>query len=144
MKRILSSVVTSLVTILIGSGCFAMNLQAQDDEAITASIPFPFTVGNQTIAPGTYRFGLQSSPFLLSVIDMKTGDTEIFSVHPEQQRTYEQHGLLVFRKEEGSRILSEVHLPGTEVFSEVLEGRGKRRTEAKKSSTCQAVTVAQR
>ena len=143
MKRIKSLVVKSLVMILIG-GAFAIRLQAQSDLAVTVSIPFPFTVGNQTIAPGTYRFGLQSSPFLLSVIDVKTGDTEMFSVHPEQQTTYEQRGLLVFRKEEGSRILSEVHLPGTEVFSEVLEGRGKRRTEAKKSSTCQAVTVAQR
>lgn len=143
MTRFTSLVVKSLVTLLIGSGTLATNLQAQSG-AITVSVPFPFIVGAQSIAPGTYQFSLLSSQFLLSVVNVKTGDREIFSVHPEQQRADDQHGLLVFRNSEGCSVLREVHFPDKSEFSEVIQRHGAGRIEAKRSSTDSSISIAQR
>ena len=144
MTKFTSLVVTSLATLLIGSATLAINLQAQSDDAITVRVPFSFTVGTQSIAPGTYRFSLLSSQFLLSAVNVKTGDMEMFDVRPEQQRAVDQHGRLVFRNTEGSSVLNEVHFPGTGLFSEVIQRRDDRRLEAKTSSTDSSISVAQR
>ena len=144
MKRITLVVVKSLVIILIGSGTLAMNLRAQSDPGMTVSIPFPFAVGTQSIAPGTYRFSQSSDPFLLSVVNVKTGHEEMFPVRPEGERAFEPHGRLVFRKSEGCSVLNEVHFPGTEMFSEVIQRHGAGRIEAERCSTSNSVSVAQR
>lgn len=144
MRKFTSLVVTSLVTLLIGSATLATNLQAQSDDAITVRVPFSFTVGTQSIAPGTYRFSLLSSQFLLSVVNVKTGDMEMFDVRPERQRAVDQHGRLVFRNTEGCSVLNEVHFPDTSQFSEVVQRHGAGRIEAKRSSTDSSITVAQR
>jgi hypothetical protein len=142
MKRVTSLIAKSLVT-LIGSGALAINLQAQID-TITVSIPFPFTMGTQSIAAGTYRFGLVSSPFLLSVLNVKTGHEEVFDVRPERQRGFEPRGRLIFRKSEGYSVLNEVHFPGDDTFSELIQRHGAKRTEARGSSPSNAVSVGQR
>jgi hypothetical protein len=144
MTKFTSLVVTSLVTLLIDSTTLATNLQAQNDDAITIRVPFSFTVGTQSIAPGTYRFSLVSSQFLLSVVNIKTGDMNLFVVRPEQQRAVDQHARLVFRNTEGSSVLNEVHFSGTSRFSEVVQLHGDGRIEAKKSRAEGSITVAQR
>ncbi len=143
MKRITSFVVKSLVTILIGSGPLAGNLQAQIDRSMTASIPFPFTVGTHTIPPGTYRFSLASSQFLLSVLDVKTGHEEIFPVRPVEQSASESHGRLIFRNSEGYSALSQIYFSGTGTFSEVNQRQSVARSEAKRFSTGNSISVAQ-
>jgi hypothetical protein len=144
MTRFTSLVVKSLAPLLIAGGTLATNLQAQSDDAITVRVPFPFTVGTRSIAPGTYRFSLLSGHFLLSVLDVKTGDVEMFNVRPEGQRAVEQYGRLVFNNSEERSVLNEVHFPGTSVFSEVIQRRGGGRIEAKKSSPDNSISVAQR
>lgn len=143
MTRFSSLVIKSLITLLIGSATLATNLQAQSD-AFTVNVPFRFTVGTETIAPGTYQFSLPSGQFLLSVVNMKTGDTEMFPVRPERQHGVEQRARLVFRDSEGSSVLNEIHFPGTGTFSEVIQQHGARRMEAKRSSTGNSISVAQR
>lgn len=143
MKRITSLVVKSLATFLIGSGSLAMNLQAQS-EAITVSVPFPFTVGTQSIEPGIYQFSLLSSQFLLSVLNVKTGDMEIFSVHPEQLRAVEQQGRVVFSNSEGCSALSQIYFPGALTFSEIDQRHCAARTEAKRFPTGDSNAVARR
>ena len=144
MKRFTSLVAQSLVTFLIAGGTIASTLHAQSNDAITVRVPFPFTVGTQNLAPGTYQFSLPSSPFALSVLNVKTGDLETFNVHPEQQRAIEQNGRLVFRNYEDGSVLSEIHFAGTGVFSEVIERRSSGTTEAKRSSPDGSITIAQR
>lgn len=149
MKRTSLLVIKSLITILIGSGTLAANLHAQSDIAITVSVSFPFTLGEQSIAPGTYQFSLASNrlepnQFLLSVLNVKTGHMEMFPVHPERQRTFEQRGRLIFRNSAGRSVLAEVHFPGTDTFSEVIQRRHTETTETKPSSTSSFVSVAQR
>jgi len=144
MKRITSFVVQSLVTILIGSGAFAIDLQAQTDLPMTVSIPFPFTMDSHSIAAGTYQFSLVSGQFLLSVLNVKTGEDALFVVRPERGHVREPQGFLIFSKSEGSSVLSEVHFRDTNTFSEVIRRRGARRMAAKESSTRDPMTVAQR
>jgi hypothetical protein len=84
-----------------------------------ASVPFPFTVGTQEMAPGTYEFTLVFSQFLVSVLNVKTWDHEIFPVRPGQQLAVEQGGRLKFRNSNARSILSEIHFPVTDRFSEV-------------------------
>jgi hypothetical protein len=144
MKLITSSVVRSLATVLIGCGTLAGNLQAQSDSSVTVSVPFPFTVGTQSIAPGTYQFRLLSSQFLLSVLNVKTGAREMFAVHPERQSAFEQQGRAVFHSSEGRSALSQIYFPGSDTFSEVSQRHEARRLEAKRSSTDNTISVAQR
>jgi hypothetical protein len=124
MKRFLASFIKSMVIVLVFFGPLAANLQAQSD-AITVRVPFPFTVGAQTIAAGAYQFslvssGLGSDEFLLSMLNIKTGDAEMFAVHPEQQPAFEQQGHLNFRNSANGKVLTEVHFPGTDTFSELI------------------------
>lgn len=144
MKRTTSLIVKSLVILLIGSGTLADNLQAQTDLAMTVSIPFQFTVGTQNIGPGTYQFSLVSGAFLLSVVNLKDGHRQFFPVRPEQQRAFESHGRLIFSNSDGCSVLSEIYIPGTDSFSEVSQRHCVGRFEAKKSSTGNSISVAQR
>lgn len=122
MTRFTSLVTRSLVALLIAGGALTMNAQEPND-AITVAVPFAFTAGGEGFTPGTYRFSLLSSQFLLSVTNVKTNDTEMFDVRPERQRTLEQHGRLVFRDSADRGVLDEVHFPGTDLFSQVLHRR---------------------
>lgn len=144
MKRILSLIAKSLVMILIVSGTLEINLQAQSNLAVTASIPFPFTVGAHDMAPGTYEFSLASSQFLVSVVNVKTGHQEMFPVRPVQQRAVEQSGCLRFRKSEARSALSEIHFPGTDRFSELGQRHGTGSIEANSSPAAETISVAQR
>jgi hypothetical protein len=149
MKRISSLAIKSLVSILIGSGTLAANLQAQNALAITATISFPFTMGTKIIVPGTYRFSplagpAESGQFLLSVVNMRTGDMEIFPVRPERQRSTEQHGRLIFHNSTGHNVLGEVHFPGTDTFIEVIQRRRAETAETKPASIGSSIAVAQR
>jgi hypothetical protein len=144
MKRITSLIIKSLVAVLIGGGAPASNLQAQSDCAITVRVPFAFTLGRQSLAPGTYRFSQNSGPFLLSVINVKTGNEELFEVRPERQSALESHGHIIFRNSEGSSVLDEVHFPGIETFSKVTQRRGAGMVEANKSSPNSSISVGQR
>lgn len=125
MKRISLLIVRSLMAILIGSGTLVSNLHAQIEDGITASIPFPFTIGTQNLVSGIYRFNLLSSPFLLSVINKKTGVEELFVVHPEQEQKFTSCGRLIFQRCGRRNILSEVHIPGTNTFSELVRREGR-------------------
>lgn len=143
MRRIASFAVQSLVTILIGSGTLACNLQAQVDLSMTASIPFPFTVGTQLIPPGTYRFSLASSPLFLAVLDVKTGHEQVFFVRPEKERAFESHGRLIFRDSGGCSALSRIYFSGTDTFFEVDPSQSIPRIDAKNCSTGNSISVLQ-
>ena len=121
MKRMIAMLVKPLVITLIGSSLFAPGMQAQSDTAMTFSVPFPFTVGSQTIPPGTYQLSLVSNPFHLSVVDVRHGHRELFSVRPEQQCAVESQGRLLFRKSGSRRLLYEIHFPGSNMFTEVIQ-----------------------
>jgi hypothetical protein len=143
MTRPTSLIAKSLLTLLMASGTLATNLQAQSG-AVTVSVPFPFTVDRQTLAPGTYRFSLEFDSFVLSVFDVQTSHEKLFLVRPVFQPAVEQRGRLVFRSSEGYRALNEVHFPGSETFLEVVRRHRGERIEAKKSSPGSLISAARR
>lgn len=143
MTRLVSLAAKSLAVLLLGSAALSVNLHAQSD-ALTITVPFPFTVGAQTLPPGTYRFSMESSHFLLTVINGKTNKMEAFVVHPELQRTPEPHGLLVFRNSRGGSILSEVHFAGSEEFTELPQPHRAPKRVTMRASTADASSAARR
>lgn len=139
MTRSISLVRRSLLMLLVASAVLAVNLHAQDD-SITVSIPDAFTVGTETMMPGTYQFSLESSEFLISIRNVMTGEKELFDVYPEQQQTVEQRGHLIFRNSAGCSVLHEVHYPGSDTFSELIQPRAcasfERAPSSKDKTTC--------
>jgi hypothetical protein len=131
-----------LVAILIGT--LAISLQAETESAVTADIPFPFTVGTQTIAPGTYVFRLVSGSFLLSVRNVKSGHPEMFGVRPEQEFAAKPHGRLVFLKCGDADVLNEVHFREADIFIEVRQPHCDARIETKRVTPSAPIAVAQR
>lgn len=129
MRRFTSYFAKSLVALLLVGGPFATYMQAQND-AVTVSVPFRFTMGTHSIAPGMYQFALVSSQFLLSVTNVKTGRVEMFDVRPERQSSVEERGRLTFRNAAGRNVLDQVHFPDTDTFSEVIEPSHAGRTES--------------
>jgi hypothetical protein len=109
-------VVKSLLIAMVFTGPVALKLKAQSNLEITASIRFPFVAGTRSIAPGTYQFSLIGSPFLLSVLNVKTGHQELFTVHPGSQQGFEPNGCLTFQTINSSSVLTDVHFPGSEAL----------------------------
>jgi len=119
MKRIRSLVVKSLIAAVVVTGPAALTLQAQSDLEMKATIPFTFIVGTRSITPGSYQFSLMGSPFLLSVLNVKTGHQELFPVHPGSQQAFESNGCLTFQKSNSSSVLTEIHFPSADTLTQV-------------------------
>ena len=144
MKRINSIIVGSLFAILILGSPFAAKLHAQDDLGVVFSVPFTFSVDGHNIAAGNYKLSLVSSQFMMSIRNLKTGDLQIFSVHPEQERAIESRGHLVFSGCGDHRYLAEFHVPGTNIYSMTITPGRVKNAEAKRCPTTDSVFLAAR
>jgi hypothetical protein len=144
MKRIQSIIVGSLFAILIMGGPFAARLHALDDHGVVFSVPFTFSLDGQNVAAGNYELNLVSSQFVMSIRNLKTGDLQFFSVHPEEQRTVEERGHLVFNGCGDHRYLAEFHIPGTNIYSMTMTPDRVKHTEAKACRTTDSVFLAAR
>jgi hypothetical protein len=144
MKRMPSIIAKSLFVILISGGSLASTARAQFDPAITVNVPFAFSADGQEFAAGTYQLQLISSNFLLSVRKAGTGHQQMITVRPEQDRKIAARGRLTFRVCDGQNFLAQVHIPGTNLFSETLNGDGQKGAEAIACSKHDSITVALR
>jgi hypothetical protein len=143
MKRIRLLVVKSLIAAVLVAGSFALTLQAQSNPGITATIPFPFIVGTRSITPGSYQFTLMGSPFLLSLLNVKTGHQELFPVHPGGQ-AFDSNGCLTFQKSNSSSVLTDVHFPGTDALIQVNGPYVVRGSQARLCSKSEPLSVVER
>jgi hypothetical protein len=144
MKRIQSIVVGSLFAILIMGGPFAARLHAQDGLGVVFSVPFGFSLDGQNVAAGDYQLNLVSNQFMMSIRNLKTGELQFFSVHPEEQRMIEAHGRLVFNGCGDHRYLAEFHIPGTNTYSMTMTPGRVKNAEAKACPTTDSVFLAAR
>jgi hypothetical protein len=144
MKRMRSIIVGSLVAVLIAGGTFTSKLHAQNDPGVVFSVPFAFTADGRNIAAGTYELNLVSNKFMMSIRNMETGDMQVFTVHPEEQRAIDSHGRLIFHSCGGHMDLTEFHVPGTNLFSETIPPRQQKNMEAKACPAPDFVTLASR
>ncbi|WP_348263494.1 hypothetical protein P8935_02810 [Telmatobacter sp. DSM 110680] len=139
-----SIIVGSLVGVLAVGGTFAAKANAQDGPGVVFSIPFSFTADGRNIAAGTYELNLVSNKFMMSIRNVRTGDMQVFSVHPEEQRATESEARLIFHNCGGHLNLTEFHVPGTNLFSETMPPRGVKNMEAKVCPATDFVTLASR
>jgi hypothetical protein len=144
MKRINSIIVTSLFAILAGGGPLVSTASAQYDPAITVDIPFAFSADGHDIAAGTYQLQLISNDFLMSVRNVNTGNENLIPVHPDQDRKVESKGRLIFQVCEGHNYLTQIRVPGTNLFSETMNGPKQKDAEAEACSNGDSTTVALR
>ena len=124
MNWISSLVAKSIVAAAVFGGPVASTLQAQSNLQIRASISFPFIFGTRSIAPGSYQFTLMEDQFLLSVLNVKTGRQELFSVHPGGQQILESNGCLMFQKSDDFGVLTDLQFPGAGALIHVNGPRG--------------------
>jgi hypothetical protein len=143
MKRVTSIIVKSLLAILISGGLLT-TAHAQYDPGVTVDIPFAFSVDGQEIAAGTYQLQLIDSNFLMSIRNVSSGKEQMFNVHPEEARQISDHARLTFQVCRGHSYLTQIHTPGTTLFSATVTGRKQNNARSGACSKDDAITVALR
>jgi hypothetical protein len=71
---------------------------ALKSEGITTNIPFAFSADGHESPASTYRLRLINNNFLMSVVDVKTGNEQFPTVRPETGRSFESSQTLRSRK----------------------------------------------
>lgn len=115
-KAICARAILAAVTI---SGLWALGTQTASAQAITATVPFAFSAGDQLFPIGTYRFTLLSAWFL-SIRNVKGGGEKFFIVHPQQNGSHTSHARIVFRNAGGHKNLDAVYPPKSEGGVELI------------------------
>jgi hypothetical protein len=109
----------AIVAAVMTSGIWALGARTAAAQAITATVPFAFSAGDQPLPAGTYRFTF-SSQWLLSIRNVKGGGEKFFAVHPEQNGPHASHARLVFHNSGGQKNLEAVYLPMSDAGAELL------------------------
>jgi hypothetical protein len=127
----------AIVAAVITSGILALSTQTASAQAITATVPFAFSAGDQLLPAGTYQFTLLSAWFL-SIRNVKGGGEKFFAVHPQQNGSHASHARIVFRNSGGQKNLEAVYLPKSDGGAELLESA---RVSPKLQSLAQNATL---
>lgn len=143
MKHITSIMAGVMLTVFIAGG-FEAGATAQDGTGEIFTVPFAFSADGHKVQAGTYEIRRDSSQFLLSIQDVKTGEKQLFSVRPEQRAAVPEKGLLVFQRCGERKRLSEFHIPGTNFYSATIDSRPRRGTEMENCSQAETMTIAAR
>jgi hypothetical protein len=144
MNRVRSVMAGSLLAVLIAGAAFNAKLVAQNGPGEIFTVPFAFTADGHQIQPGTYEIRRDSTQFLMSIQNVKTGDKQLFSVRPEQRAGVSAKGLLVFHGCSDRKQLSEFHVRGTSLFSATMDSQTSSNLHRESCSRQEVVTLAAR
>ena len=144
MKRATSIMAGLLLAVLIAGGASEARLNAQSVSGEVFTVPFAFTADGHEVQPGTYEIRRDTSPFLLSIQNVKTGEKQLFGVRPEVRSDVLGKGLLVFQGCGDRKELSEFHIRGTNSYSETVNTGRKRNVEVESCSRPETVALASR
>lgn len=144
MKRISSIVTGSFFTVLIACGGCSPKMNAESESGALFNVPFAFTADGHHVSSGTYEVDRLANPYLISIRNVETGEKQIFTVRPEQQRTIPSKGLLVFHRCGQRKDLIEFHIPGTNVYSRAISPQQATNSEVESCSPADTTTVAAR
>jgi hypothetical protein len=144
MKRVRSVMAAALMAVLLVGGGLEAKLKAQLGPGEIFTVPFAFTADGHEIQAGTYEVRRDSSEFLISIRNLKTGDKQLFSVRPEQRTSVPAEGILVFQGCGERKELSEFHIRGSNFFSATIDSRRKTSPEVEGCSHSNTVTLAAR
>ena len=103
----------AVVAAAITSGILAFGTQSASAQAITASVPFAFSAGDQLFPAGTYQFTFLSQ-WSLSIQNVKGGGEKFFSVQPQQNESHASHARIVFHSSGRQKNLQAVYLPASD------------------------------
>jgi hypothetical protein len=144
MNRVTSIMAGLLLTAVVAGNTFEAKLNAQSGPGEIFTVPFAFTADGHVVEPGTYEIRRDSSQFLISIQNVKTGEKQLFSVRPEQRRAVSSEGLLVFNRCGDRKALSEFHVQGTNFFSTTIDGGHAKTMDLESCSHPDTVTLAAR
>lgn len=144
MKQVSSIMAGLLMVATFATGSLGATAAAQDATGEIFTVPFAFTADGHEIQPGTYEIRRESSQFLLSIENVKTGEKELFSARPEQRAAVPAKGLLVFQRCGERKELSEFHTRGTNLYSATMDAKLRKSLELESCSRSNTVTVAAR
>ena len=107
-----------LYTLPLAAGllCSTGTASAQTNEVV--NIPFAFSANHHSVAAGTYQVQMISDRFV-SLRNIKTHQSQVLMVRPDQGRAIESQGRLIFRRVAGRNYLQQVYLAGTSSHSEL-------------------------
>jgi len=109
----------AIVAAVITSGILAIGTKSASAQAVTATVPFAFSAGDQLFPVGTYQFTFLSH-WSLSIRNVKGGGERFFTVHPQQNGSQASRARIVFRNSGGQKTLEAVYLPKSEGGAELL------------------------
>lgn len=144
MKQVSSVMAGLLLAVMFASGSFEARATAQDATGEIFTVPFEFTADGHEIQPGTYEIRRDSSQFLLSIQNVKTGEKQLFSVRPEQCAAVPDKGLLVFQQCGARKQLSEFHIRGTNLYGATIDSKPRKTSDLESCSRPDTVTIAAR
>ena len=122
-EKFKSTCARAIVVAAMTGGILALGTQAASAQAITATVPFAFSAGDQLLPAGTYQFTLLSG-WSLSIRNVKDGGEKFFAIHPEQDGSHTSHPRVVFRNSGGHKNLAAVYLSKSDGGGELLAYTG--------------------
>jgi hypothetical protein len=111
--------VRAIVAAVITSGLLALGTKTASAQAITATVPFAFSAGDQPFPAGTYQFTFLSQ-WSLSIRNVKGGSERFFTVHPRQNGPHASRARIVFHNSGGQKNLEAVYLSKSDGGGELL------------------------
>jgi hypothetical protein len=121
---------TLMVLIAVGvlGGATAIKAQLPHGPVLRAQIPYSFTVGNQTFAPGEYTFARagQSSPATTLLIRGTNGESALFDTIRHNSVDGYSETELVFERVNGRHFLSKIKLEGQFTGYEIRPSKSQR------------------
>ncbi len=118
-EKLKSICARAIVVAAMTGGILALGTQAASAQAITATVPFAFSAGDQLLPAGTYQFTLLSG-WSLSIRNVMGGGEKFFTIHPERDGSPTSHPRLVFRNSGGHKNLAAVYLSKSDGGGELL------------------------
>lgn len=144
MKRFTMMMGALLLAVLMLGGASEAKLNAQIGPGEIFTVPFAFTADGHEIQAGTYEIRRDSSQFLLSIQNLRTGEKQLFNVRPERRSAVPARGLLVFHGCGERKELSEFHVRGTNFYSAAIVSGRSKDSEVENCPSLEDLTLAAR
>jgi hypothetical protein len=109
----------AIVAAVMTNGIFALSTKTASAQAITVTVPFAFSAGDQLFPIGTYQFNFLSQ-WSLTIRNVKGGSEKFFAVSPKEYGSEASRPRIVFRNSRGQKILEAVYVPGSDIGAGLL------------------------
>jgi hypothetical protein len=119
MTRRAANLTNLILSLSLATGLLCAGAEASAQASQSVTIPFAFSANHHSVPAGSYKVQLLSDRFL-SFHNIKTDNTQIMLVRPEEGRVIETQGRLIFRRDGGRNYLTQVWFAGTNVHSELV------------------------